>query len=240
MISLVENLSQIENITENDAFGTRIRSIYELYGNKLDTFVWTDGFLAISFKGGVVNLCGEIRDREELLEFLSVISPAAIMCDERLSNALKFDIIQRGEIYGKKSPGISMSIKPINDVRFRELYELFVKNNMELEYESFCFDASFSFRHCGGTAAVIYDKEELVAAAVASSVTTTSAIINAVAVSPNHKRMGLGSKVMEDMEQRLSGRRLFLFKEIGENDVFYSSIGYSKKGIWTVGRLPKQ
>ncbi len=238
MFTLVENLSQLKNITQGDALGTRIRSVYELYGNKLGTFVWADESLALCLKDGVATLCGKIQNRAELMEFLSLISPAAIMCDKRLSNELKFDIIQEGEVYGKNSSGVSVPLNPVNNIRLKDFYRLFVSCHMELEYESFCLDASLSFRRSGGTAVAVYENNELIAGAVSCSVTDSAAIINAVAVAESHRRMGLGAEVMEKIETALSGRSLFVFKEIGENDGFYSSLGYSLKGYWTVARLP--
>lgn len=236
MISFLESRETIASLSRDDIFGTRIYADF-LSGSAELTW-WDNENLLISLKSGVMTICGAVSDNEELLEFISVISPQALMCHFETAESLGLSVIQSGVIMAKSSAGES---RPLDgyypDVHFSEYHQLLERCEMAPDYAGFCLETSRSLKT--GTGILLEHREEnrLISALVATSVTDDSAIINAVAVDPDYQRKGLGSRLLYDAETVLPGRLLYIMREENKNEEFYRSCGYENIGRWCVAQI---
>ena len=236
MISLLESREIIASLSRDDIFGTRIYADF-LSGSAELTW-WDNENLLISFKRGVMTLCGAISGKDELMEFVSVISPQAIMCHLETAESLGLSVVQSGVIMAKSSEGDSIPLEGYYpDVHFSEYHQLLERCDMAPDYAGFCLETSRSLKT--GTGILLEHREEnrLISALVATSVTYDSAIINAVAVDPEYRRKGLGRKLLHDAEATLPGRLLYIMREENKNEEFYRSCGYENIGHWCVAQI---
>ncbi len=111
MISLLENRETIASLSRDDIFGTRIYA--DFLSGSAELNWWDNENLLISLKSGVMTLCGAVSDEDEFLEFVSVISPQALMCHFETAESLGLSVIQSGVIMAKSSAGES---KPLEEV----------------------------------------------------------------------------------------------------------------------------
>ena len=236
MITLLEDRAIIESLSRNDIFGTRIYS--DFLSGTAELIWWDNEKLLVSLKNGVMTLCGEIADKDELLEFISVICPQAIMCHYDAAEYLDLKIIQSGIIMTKSSAGESNPlIGYYPDVLFSDYHQLFEKCEMAPDYAGFCLETSRALKTGTGILLEHRDGNRLISALVAASVTGDSAIINAVAVDPEFQRQGLGRKLLQEAENKLAGRQLYIMREENKNEKFYTSCGYENSGRWCVAAI---
>ena len=233
MISLIDDKEKILSLGRADVFGTRIAS--EFLSKTAELIWWDHKKLLMSLKNGVLSISGEVSDPEELKEFIALISPAVIMCMQEKAELLDLGVIQSGVLMRKEGNGdLSPVLGYFPDILFSDYHELLEKCDMAPDYSGFCRETSIALRT--GTGILLDEREgdKLTAALIATSVTDDSAIINAVAVDPDHQRKGLGKALMERADKQLSGRKLFIMREDSKNEEFYVSCGYKNCGRWSV------
>ena len=233
MISLSDNKEIFLPLSKADVFGTRIASEY--LSGTAELIWWDHEKLLMSLKNGVLSISGSISDTEELKDFISFISPAVVMCMQNVADILSLNVIQSGVLMSKETEGeITHLTGYFPDVLFSEYHELLEKCDMAPDYSGFCRETSVALRT--GTGILLEEREEgkLTATLIATSVSDDSAIINAVAVDPEHQRKGLGRLLMKKAEALLSGRKLFIMREDNKNEEFYTSCGYRNCGRWCV------
>lgn len=233
MISLSDNKEIILSLSKADVFGTRIAS--EFLSGTAELIWWDHEKLLMSLKNGVMSISGEISDPVELKDFISLISPAVIMCMEEKAELLGLKIIQSGVLMSKDKSGEFAPVRGyFPDVLFSDYHELLEKCDMAPDYAGFCRETSVALKT--GTGILLEEKEEskLLATLVATSVSDDSAIINAVAVDPKYQRKGLGKTLMNRAHKLLSGRKLFIMREDDKNEEFYTSCGYQNCSRWCV------
>lgn len=233
MISLLDNKEIISSFDGTDVFAARV--ISDRLSGTSELIWWDEKKLLIGLKNGVMSISGTISDPEELKAFIGVISPQVVMCQQDTAELLKLRLIQSGVLMSKKSGGAS---KPLEgyypDVLFSDYYELLEKCRMAPDYAGFCRETSVALRSGTGLLLDEWGEEKLTAALISASVTSSSAIINAVAVEPEHRRKGLGRKLLRKAEMLLSGRTLYIMREDDKNKEFYTSCGYCNAGRWCV------
>jgi len=103
-----------------------------------------------------------------------------------------------------------------------------------------CGEACAHTRPCGHSerhvAEVALSQTLPIAAAAIGLFGENCALISAVAVRPEFQRQGLGTKVLRDMENHLSGR-VYLLRAEDKNERFYASMGYKPCGAWCAARI---
>ena len=72
----------------------------------------------------------------------------------------------------------------------------------------------------------------VLACALAGAVTETDALISAVAVLPQVRRRGLGRLAVDELCERLCGRRCHALRAEEENAEFYAALGFEENGRW--------
>jgi Acetyltransferases len=245
MIVLTETQEEQErliNICTKSAFGCKIMAIIKAYGfDKSFCCFWvdTDKELAFAKLDSLMIIAGTIENSLEVREFLKAVGVEEIMCAVRNSELLGINISEHGEICKKKSSADMVEIVSDREINIRRIYELLKKVDMRAEeFESFYLDLSHRLRH--GTAQVLTDFSEdgsLSALLIISAILDDSAIISAIAVDKNYRRMGKGRSLMLQAERVLSDKTIYIFKEEKKNNEFYSSLGYKHADSWVVGRL---
>ena len=115
----------------------------------------------------------------------------------------------------------------------REVYELLTACSSEAfrppAFESFYLDLSHRLRHGAAVLSSLYQEEKLAAVAIAPAVTEEAALIAGVAVRPGFRRRGLGAQAVERLLQKLPHRSAWVFRAEGENEEFYTSLGFREE-----------
>lgn len=226
----LEEKRNFQNI--DDVFTARIAGSFHAGISEL---VWSDGGnLLMGLNNGVLTVSGVPEDAEEFQEFLSMISPEAIICSCDFPEPAGFKEIQSGVIMKAEAHGKYGHLEPDMDIRFKDYFELFSEAGLELEYEGFCMHMSRYMRSKSGFLEKSICHGNMVAAAAVSDVTDTAAILNAVAVREKYRRRGIASEILKRIEGKLGGRKVFLFREHNENEEFYLRNGYKNAGLWKV------
>lgn len=185
---------------------------------------------AYSRLDGVMRICGTITDAEEANAFLHAVGAESVVCSAENAEALGLHVTVRGVILCKDLPAPSAPVEH-GEVSLKEVYSVLHACDMVGEFEPFYLDLSHRTRH--GTAAVCQIAPAAASVAVFGE---DASLITAVGVLPEYRRQGLGSRVVQKMEQRLSGR-VYLLRAENENERFYASLGYRPCGAWCAGEL---
>ncbi len=92
--------------------------------------------------------------------------------------------------------------------------------------ESFILDTAFALSKNLCAFEVIKVNGKIVSAAFSNKITPKAAVISIVATSEEHRKKGYGLTVTEKLKNKLSGRNLFVFKEIDKNNEFHSKLSF--------------
>lgn len=214
--------------------GTRIYSEYIGYGinDVIDNLVWLgDNTMAFSLRDGIMNICGNSVDLEEVKSFIKVISPSVISCSLELAEKLDLRIIEQGEILTKEIPLPKNEILRQYDIDLTDFSKL-LEQSQVFDKESFRLNFSYALNHNFGTGVSIYDGEKVIACGLSLNITDNSFIITAVSTDKHYQRQGYGSEIIRQIEKKATGRRGFLFKEYNKNNEFYKKLGYTYFDKW--------
>ena len=216
-----------------DAVGTEILSEIILYGkesHKHGAFFWKQSeSLYLSMRNSCLRISGEAEDTEELISFIDFIAPEYILTSESIAEKLNLPISESGEILYKKAEGNKKKIVNSPETSIFQLSEFFKNENMVENLESFLLDLSFANKENLLAYEAVKDNGKVIAAAVAQRITDSSAVISIVAVNKEHRRKGLGTKVLSGLISKLSGREIYVFKEKDKNNEFYGKHGFLYK-----------
>lgn len=238
MIELIDNsnLTSFLSICRLDPIGTEIEADFRLYKKRPElggVMFWVqDNKLALSLHGSLMRITGEISDTNELLSFIEFVSPEFILTSESIAENLPFTVAEEGELLIKKASGIKSEIQPDYLFSPSEAAEFFLKEDMIKDEYGFMSEFALANAQGGAVFKAVTHHGEIVSAAFSGKITENSAVINIVATKSEHRREGLGKKVLKETEKSLSGRDLYIFKEKDKNNEFYSSMGYKPCGLW--------
>lgn len=234
-----DSQARLLEMCSKSPFGCKIASYAIAYGfDKKFSCFWTDNEenAVYCMIDDTLIISGTVTNPEETKEFIKVIGAKTIMCAIRNSEVLFIDPIETGDVMKKISSGISVECKS-DDVSIREIFFLLEETGMTEEFESFYLDLSHKLRH--DSAIIITEKidDELAGCLVVSSITDNAAVISAVAVSGEHRRKGIGSRLIKEAEARLHDKTIYIFKEKGKNNEFYKNLGYVKQDTWITANI---
>ena len=233
-VNTIDEQKQMMKLCGKSPFGCKIAAIAIAYGfDKKFACFWIDDKTETVYcmVDDVMIIAGTVTNPAETKAFLDAIGVSEIFCAVRNSEILNFMAAETGEVLKKKSVGIG-EMSGQSSVSIRDVYSLLEENEMCGEFETFYLDLSHRLRHQAAIAVTEYSENELIGTAVVSAITPAAAIISAVAVDEKFRRQGIGTGLMEKVENRLSDKMLYVFKEKGKNEVFYKKLGYIKSDTW--------
>lgn len=216
-------------------FGCKIAAYAVAYGfDKKFSYFWTDAEenAVYCMVDDVLIVSGTVMNPAETIEFIKVIGVREVICAVRNSEVLGLKPAGMGDVIKKAVEPGDPEILSFDEISLREVYGLLEETGMTDEFESFYLDLSHKLRHESALITAEYIDDELAGCAVASSVTEGAAVISAVAVSPNHRRKGSGTRLIKKAESALKGKMIYIFKEKDKNNEFYRALGYSKQDTW--------
>lgn len=217
-------------VFNKDAVASEILCEISLYGeesHKYGAFFWhQDNSLFLSMRNSHLRIAGKIKDREELISFIKFISPEYILLSENLSKEIGGAIYEKGEILILEKEGEIKNFTNDPEVSVFDLASFFKKENMIENEESFILDTAFALSKNLCAYEVIKNNGKIVSAAFSNKITPCSAVINIVATNKDYRKKGYGFTVTQKLKNKLSGRNLFVFKEIDKNNEFYSKLSF--------------
>lgn len=98
------------------------------------------------------------------------------------------------------------------------------------DYEYFLPDASHKLRHHTARLAALNYEGRLTAAAMTIAESSSTALIGAVCVLPEYRRMRLGSLCIAALCQSLTDKTVLLLREEHKNEAFYRQLGFENIG----------
>lgn len=236
MITKTEDLDTLLPF-DNTAFGCRILSTAQAYGlNEPFAQFWTqEGKAALCKLDDVLILDDNGADFEELKEFIAMTGANRLLCDLGAAKTLGLPAATQGQVmsYHPEFPVRPSTVFELNP-SLREVHTLLTLCATDTfippEFESFYMDMSHRIRHNTAVAVGVRQGEALVACAICSAFTANSAVLSAVAVSPAHRRMGLGYGVLTALISQLPQKDIYIFREETENEEFYRAFGFAPCG----------
>lgn len=236
MICIAEDIRALRELCTDSPFGCQILSAANAYGlERPFAQFWTDRGAAYSKLDSVMCICGTITDAQEARAFVHAIGAEQVICSAENAVLLELKCEQRGVIMFKDVPDEEAQAEKA-DVSMKELYNVLNACEMVGEFEPFYLDASHRTRHNTAVAVGLTSISGDTAAVGFAQRGEACSLITAVAVRPEYRRMGFGTRITALMERKLRGR-IYLLRAENENEEFYASMGYSACGIWCTGAL---
>lgn len=234
-----------EQFCSGNPFGCKIAGLQKAYGLSLPfARFWIQTNESGQVTAAVSSLDGaavlhwvDTAEADELKEFLMAVGCRTLLCDERAAFALYGECEQSGEILLLPS-----SVKPLQDSQSGVLDEVPVRDVFSLlcdcgeqkpeQFEPFYLDVSHRVRHGASLTQGIFSQNELIACALAGSITETDAVLTAVAVHPQERRIGIGGIMVRRLLSRLSPRKVYVLCENERAIRFYQSLSFVSAGRW--------
>lgn len=224
MISYRENLQ----IAPHDLFSTRICATLISYGNQPFIQNWVQeidskivAYLQLIDQTLTVSAT-DSADVDEIKEFIPMTGAKQVFCDASLGRKLGF--VSSGCVMVKKHSRkqIKSYIKQIVAPDYKMLYNQLCTFFPMPPFEDFYLDFSHRVRH--GTARVLAT-QDYKAIAMTGWETEYSAVISAVAVSPESRGKGLGIAAVNALCDVLKDKKIYLYCE-PKTTAFYEKSGF--------------
>ncbi len=182
-------------------------------------FLTDGGDLLLEIKNGCAIKIGEASDVEELESFLEFIAPQSVMSEGG-------DII----VMKRKAVGETKNIEINLDFKLKDFHKLFNENGLESDKEGFMLGMSDAVKTGTGFLLGKNEGERLVGGLCVTGITEKTAIVTAVAVEKSKRQEGIGSFLVNEACRMLSGRDVYIYREIGKNKAFYENLGFAEVG----------
>lgn len=249
------------NICENSPYGARIISYHTAYHGKKYDFIdfWLQrdsskkAVCAFCKYYSTLIICGTPCDIEEVEEFINMISPTNIVCDNTLdfncnyykltgetmlcTEANNIECILDSEYKISKIGSNMQQLRFVYNIIFAENGE----NAMIPDFENYFLDISHRIRH--GTAKVYALTNccgDIVSTASVLAVSDTAAVIGSVATDFNNRNKGYATAIVKYATEKelLKNRQVYLQRE--KHIGLYEKIGYEIVGNWAEYRIAEQ
>ena len=237
MLKLVEEISELDYLPA-DPFCAKITAIAKTYGTGYDfvRFYVQEQSCAISIiDGNMTAWCNDNADFEELRAFTNIMGFATLQCSEEVIKKIGFE--PDNSSYIVKYTG-DRAVKPSNftdNWDFKEIYNLLCKCEFDMgDYNYFLTDVCARINKGTCTFGGIADKE-LMSCAFRLFEGNKSALLGAVATSPEHRGKSLASSLVPYMAQ--GEKDVFLFCRNDGLLKFYEKCGFSCYGKWAVKNM---
>lgn len=238
MLTLVEQKEEQQRLLqlcEKTPFGCKIASTAAAYGfDKGFSCFWLDDRSDAVFclADDLMMISGTVLDGEETAEFLKAVGPKEIFCAVRNAETLSLPVTDSGDVLKKTAESGKEKTPDPYDVDIREIYGLLEKTGMVEEFEPFYLDLSHKLRHQTALALTERSEDNLIGCAVVSAISKNAAILSALAVLPEYRRQGIGTRLARRAESCFPKKTLYVFREKDKNVEFYRELGYAKADTW--------
>ena len=236
MISAIDAQSELCEFSENgNIFLVKILSNMTAYGNLPFVRTWVQGKNAViqTVDDSAVIFANTNADFDEIAEFLPFCGAKTVFTSYENAAKLRLNVMESGIILRKSrttahSPpsGITRQYYP----DYSRIHSLLYNCGFTLpNRDDFAADLSLRLRN---DTARIYCNDNYTALCIVGYETAKSAIISAVAVSPDIRRHGLGSDVLTSACSSLENeqKQVYLYREIDKNEDFYLKNGFTEIG----------
>jgi N-acetylglutamate synthase-like GNAT family acetyltransferase len=204
--------------------------------NEPFSLFWTQGEKAALCKlDDTMILDANGADFDEIKDFIAMTGSSQLLCDFRAAQSLGLPVTAHGEImvYHNRTPvqqPVTFELNP----SLREIHALLTACATDTfiapEFEPFYMDISHRIRHDTAVTVGVRQGETLVSCAVCSAQTENSAVLSAIAVSPDHRRKGFGYAVLSALLSQLPQENIYIFRAQNENEEFYKKFGFLPSG----------
>ncbi len=178
----------------------------------------TDGKdLLLEIKNGSFVKIGEPSDVEEFESFLEFVAPQSIMSESECGEII---VMKRRAVGELKNIEINL------DFKLKNFHRLFNDNGLESDKEGFMLGMSDAVKTGTGFLLGKYEEEKLVGGLCVTGITDKTAIVTAVAVEKSKRQEGIGSFLVNEACEMLSGRDVYIYREIDKNKAFYEGLGF--------------
>ncbi len=178
----------------------------------------TDGKdLLLEIKNGSFVKIGEPSDVEEFESFLEFVAPQSIMSESECGEII---VMKRRAVGELKNIEINL------DFKLKDFHRLFNDNGLESDKEGFMLGMSDAVKTGTGFLLGKYEEEKLVGGLCVTGITDKTAIVTAVAVEKSKRQEGIGSFLVNEACEMLSGRDVYIYREIDKNKAFYEGLGF--------------
>ena len=236
MISAIDAQSELCEFSENgNIFLVKILSNMTAYGSLPCVHTWVQGKNAViqTDDDSAVIFANTNADFDEIAEFLPFCGAKTVFTSYENAAKLRLNVMESGIILRKSrttahSPpsGITRQYYP----DYSRIHSLLYNCGFTLpSRDDFAADLSLRLRN---DTARIFCNNDYTAICIVGCETAKSAIISAVAVSPDVRRRGLGSDVLTTACSSLENeqKQVYLYREIGKNEEFYRNNGFTEIG----------
>ena len=236
MISAIDTPTELCEFSENgNIFLVKILSNMTAYGSLPCVQTWVQGKNTViqTVDDSAVIFANTNADFDEIAEFLPFCGAKTVFTSYENAAKLRLNVMESGIILRKSrttahSPpsGITRQYYP----DYSRIHSLLYNCGFTLpNRDDFAADLSLRLRN---DTARIYFNDNYTALCIVGYETAKSAIISAVAVSPDIRRHGLGSDVLTSACSSLENeqKQIYLYREIGKNEEFYHKNGFTEIG----------
>lgn len=236
MISAIEPTAKLCDFSENDnIYLVKILSNMAAYGMLSCVRTWVQGKNAViqTVDDSAVIFADTNAIFDEIAEFLPYCGAKTVFTSYENAAKLRLNVMESGIILRKSR---MTNHSPPSGIT-RLYYPDYSRVYLLLEHCGFTlpsrddFAADLSLRLRKNTARV-FCNDDYTALCIVGCETAKSAIISAVAVSPDMRRRGLGSDVLQAACSSLENeqKQVYLYREIGKNEEFYRKNGFTEIG----------
>ncbi len=239
MIEKIDDISQLNNYNIVDIYSVRILSLLNAYGCKypfarfyrqVNNIGNITAILSVLDKDLTLSFDSKNADKEELIEFISVIGFATLLCDYSLHIDAPYD--EGAVMKSYKKTELACEYNEVN--RYHNLLDLYeFIGYEENNFESWYVDINHRIRHNSAKAVTIEIDKQIVSSAILSSIYKNDAIITGVRTDPNFRKKGYGSALVSSLCTDNIGD-IYLMREKDKNESFYKKLGFKNIGKWRI------
>ena len=236
MISAIDTPTELCEFSENgNIFLVKILSNMTAYGSLPCVQTWVQDKNAViqTVDDSAVIFANTNADFDEIAEFLPFCGAKTVFTSYENAAKLRLNVMESGIILRKSrttahSPpsGITRQYYP----DYSRIHSLLYNCGFTLpNRDDFAADLSLRLRN---DTARIFCNNNYTALCIVGCETAKSAIISAVAASPDIRRHGLGSDVLTAACSSLENeqKQVYLYREIDKNEDFYLKNGFTEIG----------
>lgn len=239
MIEKIDEISQLKKYDKVDIYSVRILSLLNAYGCKypfarfyrqIDDNDCVTAIFSVLDKDITLSFNSNLADKEEIIQFISVIGYDTLLCSDELHIDTSFE----SGVVMKSNKKIEVQCDYTEIDQYPYLFDLY--NFVDYDgnsFDSWYVDISHRIRHNTAKAVTLNIDDEIISSAIFSSIYENDAIITAVKTNPKFRKMGYGSALVSSMCCDITGD-VYLMREKDKNESFYKKLGFENIGNWRI------
>lgn len=191
----------------------------------------------VKYSGNITVYCTDKADIRELREFSEVIGYGAVESETELFENSEQAVIMRktGEI-SHRLPESDRVLMHTADPDYKKIYSLMKScsgDGFEVPpYENFITEFSHRLRHNTAKFCCAEKDREIISFAMTAALSSTAALIGSVCTLPPYRKRGIGRACLSHLISGLGSREIFIIRQWGKNQEFYTGLGFEDCGKW--------